>query len=200
MDYYSSDDHSSDSGDDDRSFKLNELSPSSDSHELRTLTTQEPVTVALIMDCPTIIVCAGKCYKALIDSGAAISLISFSTYQLIDDSFKTPIQPTTTKLNTVDGSPMTALGMTALHLWTADFKFTHSFIICDRVPDIEMILALMCRRNFYYHMPKIREQIATYKRTGRFLTYMRNCKQKVTIGFVKSTLKIPPRYSWCHTH
>ena len=37
-------------------------------------------------------------------------------YQHIDDSFKTPIQPTTVKLNTVDGSPMTALGITALHL------------------------------------------------------------------------------------
>ena len=45
---------------------------------------------------------AGKCYKALIDSGAAISLIRYPTYQLTDDSFKTPIQPTTTTLNTAD--------------------------------------------------------------------------------------------------
>ena len=64
---------------------------------------QQPVTVALIMDCPTITVHARKCYKALINSGAAISLIRYSTYQLIDDSFKIPIQPTTTTLNTADG-------------------------------------------------------------------------------------------------
>ena len=80
----------------DISFKLNEPSPSSDSHEQGGLTTQEPVTVALIMDCPTITVHTTKCCKALIDLGAAISLIRYFTYQLIDDSFKTPIQPTTT--------------------------------------------------------------------------------------------------------
>ena len=59
---------------------------------------------------------------ALINSGASISLIRYSTYQLIDNSFKTPIQPTKTKLNTVDGSPMTALGMTAPHLRIADLS------------------------------------------------------------------------------
>ena len=99
------------------------------SHEQGGPTTKETVTVACIMDCPTIKVHAGKCYKALIDSGAAISLIRYSTYQLIDDSFKTSIQPTNTKLNTVDGSPTMALGMTALHLRIADFKFTHNFSV-----------------------------------------------------------------------
>ena len=87
------------------------------------------------MDCPNVSVHTGKCYKTLIDSGAAISLIRYSTYQHTDNSFKTPIQPTTTKLNTADGSPMTAL-----HLRIADFKFTHNSVICDRLPDTEFIL------------------------------------------------------------
>ena len=91
------------------------------------------------MDCPTFTVHTRKHYKALIDLGAAISLIRYSTYQYIDNSFKTPIQPTTAKLNTADGLLMTALGMTALHLRTADFKFTHNFVICDRLPDMEII-------------------------------------------------------------
>ena len=68
------------------------------------------------MDCPTITVHAGKHYKAPIDFGAAILLIRYSTYQTIDSSFKTPVQTTITKLNTADGSPITALGITALHL------------------------------------------------------------------------------------
>ena len=92
------------------------------------------------MDYPTIMVHAGKCYIALIDSGAAISLIRYSTYQHIDKSFKTPIQPIIAKLNIAHGSPMTALGMTALHLRIVNFKFTHNFIICDRLPDNEIIL------------------------------------------------------------
>ena len=73
------------------------------------------------MDYPTITVHAGKCYKALIESGAAILLMQYSTYQHIENSFKTPIQPTTAKLNTADSSSMTALGMMALHLRIADF-------------------------------------------------------------------------------
>ena len=94
------------------------------------------------MNSPTITVHTGKCYKALIDSGAAISLIRYSTYQLINNNFKTPIQPTNTKLNTADSSPMTALGMTALHHRIADLKFTHNFNICDRLPDNEIIFGI----------------------------------------------------------
>ena len=63
-------------------------------------------------------------------------------YQLIKNSFKTPIQPTNTKLNTVDGSPMTALGMTVLHLRITDFKFTHNFVICNRLPDTEIFFGI----------------------------------------------------------
>ena len=95
--------------------------------------------MAGIMDRPTITVHAGKCYKALIDSRAAISFLCYSIYQHIGDSFKTPIEPTTVKLNTIDGSPMTALDMTALHLEIADFKFTHNFVISDRLPDMGII-------------------------------------------------------------
>ena len=54
----------------------------------------------------------------------------------MDDSFKTPIQPTTTTLNTTDGSLMTALGMTALHLRIADFK---SHIISSFVTDYQTL-------------------------------------------------------------
>ena len=32
--------------------------------------------------------------------------------------------------------------MTALHLRIADFKFTHNFIICDRLPDTEIIFGI----------------------------------------------------------
>ena len=104
--------------------------------------------VACIMDCPTIMVHAGKHYKALIDLGAAISLIRYSTYQHIDNSVKTPIQTTTEKLNTANGLPMTTLGMTALHLQIADFKFTHNFVIYDRLPDTEIIFGIDVQKKF----------------------------------------------------
>ena len=83
-------------------------------------------------------------------------------YQHIDDSFKTPIQPA--KLNMADGFPMTALGMTALHLRIAYFKFTHNFVICNRLPDTEIILELIFRRNSPFPMLGIRTKIVIYKK------------------------------------
>ena len=152
----------------DGSFELNKPSPSSDSHEQGGLTTQEPVTVVLIMDCPTITVHARKCYKALIDSGAAISLIRYSTYQLIDDSFKTPIQPTTTMLNTADRLPIVALQITALHLRIADFKFTHNFIICDRLPGTEIIFGIDVQKKFSLSYAWDKEKNCYIQKDGKF--------------------------------
>ena len=100
------------------------------------------------MGCCTIPAHASKCYKALINSGAAILLIKYSTYQHIDNSFKTPIQPTTAKLNTADDSQMTALVMTALHLRIADFKFTHNFVIYDSLPDTGLIFGIDIQKKF----------------------------------------------------
>ena len=91
------------------------------------------------------------CRKALSsvnNSGATISLIRHSTYKQIKDCYKTPIQPTAAKLNTRDGSPMTTLGSTALHLCIADFKFMHNFIICNQLPDTELIFGIDIQKNF----------------------------------------------------
>ena len=76
--YYSSDEPDSDSEDD---LNLEEPSPSTTFHKWGGLPNKDPVTVAHITDCPTIMVHTGKHYKALIDSGAAISLLRYSTYK-----------------------------------------------------------------------------------------------------------------------
>ena len=155
---------------------------------------QETVTVAQIMDCPTITVHASKHYKELIDSGTTISLLWYSTYQNIEDSFKTPIQPTTAKLNTANSSPMTALGITALHL-RIEFKFPHNFVICDRLPDTEIIFGIDIQKKFSLSYTWDKEKNCSVQSYGKFLTYTRNCEQKATIGTVKSSLKIPPWHS-----
>ena len=87
----------------------------------------------------------------------------YSTYQSIDSSLKTPIQATTTKLNMADGSPMMAFGMTALHLRIADFKFTYTFIICNRLLGTEILFGIDIQKNFLCHMPRIKRKTATYK-------------------------------------
>ena len=158
-DYYSSDNNSTNSG-----VTL---------HKQGGLCSNKHVKIAFITDYPTITVHTGKCYKALTDSVAAISLVRYSMYQNIDINLKTAIQTTSIQLNTADGSPMTALGITTLQLRIADFKFSHKFIIYDRD----------------------REKNCYIQKGGRFLTYTRNCEQKTNIAVVKSALKILPRHN-----
>ena len=90
---------------------------------------------------------------------------------------------------------MTALGMTTLHLRIADFKFTHSFIICNRLSHTEVIFGIDVQKKFSLSYAWDKEKNWYIQKDGRFLTYTRNCKQKVTIGIVNSTLKIPPRHN-----
>ena len=86
---------------------------------------------------------------------------------------------------------MMALGMATLHLRVVDFKFTHNFIICDRLPDTEIIFGIDVQKKFSLSYAWNKEKNCyMYKRMADLLTYTRNCEQKVTIGIVKSTLKI----------
>ena len=90
---------------------------------------------------------------------------------------------------------MTALGMMALHLRIADFKFTHNFVICNRLPDTEIIFGIDIQKKFSISYVWDTEKNCYIQRDGKFLTYMQNCEQKATIGILKSSLKIPPRHN-----
>ena len=93
------------------------------------------------------------------------------------------------------GSPMTTLGMTALHLRIAYFKFTHNFIVCNILPDTEVIFGTDIQKKFSLSYAWDKEKNCYIQKDSRFLTYTRNCEQKATIGIVKSALKIPPRHN-----
>ena len=43
---------------------------------------------------------------------------------------------------------MSALGTTALHLRITEFNFTHNFIICDQLPETELISGINIQRKF----------------------------------------------------
>ena len=112
------------------------------------------------------------------------------------DCYKTPIQPTTAKLNTADGSPMATLGYTALHLWIAEFKFTHNFIICDQLPETELIFGINIQK-FSLSYTWNKDKNCYIQWNGKFLVFTHANTCTATIGTVKSTLKIPPRHKWC---
>ena len=88
-----------------------------------------------------------------------------------------------------------ALNMTALHLRILDFKFTHNFIICNKLLDTEIIFGIDVQKKFSLSYACNKERNCYIQKDGRFFKYTRNCEQKVTIGIVKSTLKIPPRHN-----
>ena len=169
--------------------------PSPKARSGRGLSSDDIITIAHITDCPTVTVHAGKHYQGLMDSGTSISLIRHSTYKQIEDCYKTPIQPTAAKLNTADGSPMTILGSTALHLCIADFMFTHNFIICNQLPDTELIFGIDIQKKFSLSYAWDKDHQCYIQRNGRFLSFTHTTTQKVTIGTVKSTLKILPRHN-----
>ena len=99
------------------------------------------------------------------------------------------------KLNTTDGSPMTTLGSTALHLCIADFKFTHNFIICNQLPDTELIFGIEIQKKFSLSYAWDKNQQCYIQCNGRFLAFTHATTQKATIRTIKSTLKIPPRHN-----
>ena len=90
---------------------------------------------------------------------------------------------------------MTALGITALWLKIADFKFTHNFITCNRLPDTEILFGIDIQKKTFLSYGWEKDKNCYIQKDGRFLTYIQNCEQKATIGIVKSTLKISPRYN-----
>ena len=90
---------------------------------------------------------------------------------------------------------MTTLGSTALHLCIADFKFTHNFIICNQLPDTELIFGIDIQKKFSLSYTWDKNQQCYIQCNGRFLAFTHATTQKATIGTVKSTLKIPHRHN-----
>ena len=71
-------------------------------------------------------------------------------------------------------------------------KFTHNFVICDRLPSTEIIFGIDIQKEFSISYAWDKDKNCYIQKEGKFLTYTRNCEQKAMIGIVKLTLKIPP--------
>ena len=90
---------------------------------------------------------------------------------------------------------MSALGSTTLHLQIAEFKFMHNFIICNQLPETELIFDINIQKKFSLSYAWDKEKICYIQRDGKFLVYAHTCDCMATIGTAKSTLKIPPRHN-----
>ena len=94
----------------------------------------------------------------------------------------------------MDGSAMSSLGKATLHLWIANFKFSHVFVICDKLPDTDILLCIdIQERSLSYSWDVAKELVI--QKEGLFLTYPKNCEQQHNIAVVKSPLKVPCRHN-----
>ena len=146
-------------------------------------------------DCPTVTVHAEKRFKALISSGAALSQAHTSVYNMIEDCYKTKVLLVAVHLKTAEGSGMSSLSKATLCLHIASFKFSHTFAICHKLPDTDILFVIDIQKRYSLSYSWDAYKQLFIQREGLLLTYTRNCKQQHNITVVKSPLKLPPRHN-----
>ena len=87
---------------------------------------------------------------------------------------------------------MSAIGTMALHRGIAEFKFTHTFIIYDQLPQTGLMFGNDMQRKFSLSYAWDKEGNCYIQRERKFLAYTNTCDQKAIRGKVKSMLRIPP--------
>ena len=102
----------------------------------------------LSQDCPNVTVHTGKRFKALINSEEALSLACTSAYNMIEACYKTKILPAAVHLMTAEGSSMSSLCKATLHLGIANFKFSHTFIICAKLPETDILFDIDIQKKY----------------------------------------------------
>ena len=90
---------------------------------------------------------------------------------------------------------MTALGITTLQIRIADFKFSHNFIICDRLPEKELLFGIDVQKKFSMSYTWDRQKNCYIQKGVNSLSTPENCEKKANVAVVKSALRIPPRHN-----
>ena len=114
---------------------------------------------------------------------------------MIEHHNMTKILPAAVNLKTAYGSAMSSLGKATLHLCIANFKFPHTFVICDKLPDTDILFGIDIQKRYSLSYSWDVDKHLFIQREGSLLTYTRNCEQHNNISVVKSSLKIPPRHN-----
>ena len=136
-----------------------------------------------------------KRFKALINSGTTITLAHTSVYNMVEDCYETNILPAVLHLKTAHGSLMSPLGKATLHLHIADFKSPHTLIICDKLPETNILFSTYLQKRYCLLYCWDSDKQLFIQREGSFFSYTRNFEQQHNITVVKYTLQVPPRHN-----
>ena len=104
-----------------------------------------------------------------------------------EDCYKTKILPAAVCLKTADGSSMSSLGKATLPHHIKNFKFSHTFIICDKLPENDHLFGIDIQKRYSLSYSwDMEKQLFIQKESS--LYYNRNYEQQHNIAVVKSTL------------
>ena len=110
----------------------------------------QPVHNRTLLGLPTITVNARKRFKALISSGAAISLMHMNVYNMIEDHYKTSILPIAIHLKIVDGSTMSPMGKVTSFFELLILNFHTPSLYVENYQKLIFYLALISRKDTHY--------------------------------------------------
>ena len=112
-------------------------------------------------------------------------------YNMIKDHYYTSILPMVIHLMAADESPMSLMGKVTLQLYIANCKFSHTFIICNRLQESDFFFGIDLQKWYSLSSCWDSDRHLFIQREGLFLTYTSNKGDLHSIAVVKSTLKIP---------
>ena len=141
--------------------------------------------MGLVSDCPTVTGHTGKRFKVLINSEAALLLVHTSFYNMIADQYKSKILSAAVCLKTADGSAMSSLGKVTLHLHIDNFKFFHTFIICDKLRDTDILFGTDIQNRYSLSYSWDVDKQLLIQREGLFLISTRHCENQYDTAIVK---------------
>ena len=90
---------------------------------------------------------------------------------------------------------MSSLHKATLHLCIANFKFSDTFIICDKLPKTYILLHIDIQKRYSLSYSWDADKQLFIPTERSFLTYSWNCEQQHNIAVAKSPFKIPTRHN-----
>ena len=108
---------------------------------------------------------------------------------MIEDCYRTCILPAAVNLQTADGSPMSSTGKASLHLQIADFKISHTSVICGRLPEADFLFGIDLQKPYSLSYCWDSNRHLFIQREASILTYTINKEDLDNIALVQSMLK-----------
>ena len=153
-------------------------------------------TISAVDSCPEVAVYAGKCLAALVDSGAAVSLIHLQAYNPMPDTLKTAITlpGELETLTTADGSPMHIIGHATITLHLKNLQVTHHFIVVESLMT-DVILGIDFQREYRILYDWDEEKRCYIRYKGQFLCYTEDMESGINRVSVAMAIRIPPKHN-----